>query len=104
MRSPNAWKEAVCQTSTSSRGAWKRFENREECTDGGKSKRSFAQLAYENVSMNSEMKKRNRGRWRLIEYLLKCALGILFIFAGATKSWDPAEFAREVSRYQLVPW
>ena len=54
--------------------------------------------------MNSEMKKRNRGRWRLIEYLLKCALGILFIFAGATKSWDPAEFAREVSRYQLVPW
>jgi hypothetical protein len=43
--------------------------------------------------MSSEMKKRNRGRWRLIEYLLKCALGILFIFAGATKSWDPADFS-----------
>jgi putative oxidoreductase len=54
--------------------------------------------------MSSEKQKRSLIRWRLLEFLLKSALGLLFVLAGGTKAWDPAEFAREISRYQLVPW
>jgi putative oxidoreductase len=54
--------------------------------------------------MSSEKQKRSLSRWRLLEFLLKSALGLLFVLAGATKAWDPAEFAREISRFQLVPW
>src|SRR5438105_12147178 len=35
---------------------------------------------------------------------LRIALGALFVFAGAAKAYDPAAFAAEIQRYQLVPW
>jgi uncharacterized membrane protein YphA (DoxX/SURF4 family) len=36
--------------------------------------------------------------------LVRIALGGLFVFAGATKAYDPGAFAIEVQRYQVVPW
>jgi putative oxidoreductase len=36
--------------------------------------------------------------------LVRIALGGLFVFAGATKAYDPGTFAIEIQRYQIVPW
>lgn len=36
--------------------------------------------------------------------LVRIALGILFVFAGATKAYDPGAFAIEIHRYNLIPW
>ena len=36
--------------------------------------------------------------------LLRIALGILFVFAGVTKAYDPGAFAIEIQRYNLIPW
>jgi putative oxidoreductase len=41
---------------------------------------------------------------RFSALLVRIALGLLFIFAGATKALDPGEFATEIQRYNLVPW
>jgi putative oxidoreductase len=35
---------------------------------------------------------------------LRILLGGLFVFAGATKVYDPGAFAIELQRYQAVPW
>jgi putative oxidoreductase len=47
-------------------------------------------------------------RWprsmKLARLLVRIALGALFIFAGATKAYDPGAFAIEIQRYNLVPW
>jgi putative oxidoreductase len=40
----------------------------------------------------------------LARLLARIALGGLFVFAGATKAYDPGAFAIEVQRYQIVPW
>lgn len=37
-------------------------------------------------------------------FLLRIALGILFVFAGVTKAYDPGAFAIEIQRYNLIPW
>jgi putative oxidoreductase len=37
-------------------------------------------------------------------FLVRMLLGGLFVFAGATKVYDPGAFAIELQRYQLVPW
>ena len=34
----------------------------------------------------------------------RIVLGVLFVFAGVTKAYDPAEFAIEIHRYNLIPW
>jgi putative oxidoreductase len=36
--------------------------------------------------------------------LVRVALGILFVFAGVTKAYDPGAFAIEIQRYNLIPW
>ena len=36
--------------------------------------------------------------------LVRIALGLLFVFAGATKAYDPGAFAIEIHRYNLIPW
>jgi putative oxidoreductase len=36
--------------------------------------------------------------------LVRIALGILFVFAGVTKAYDPGAFAIEIQRYNLIPW
>jgi putative oxidoreductase len=36
--------------------------------------------------------------------VMRMVLGALFVFAGATKAYDPGAFAIEIQRYQLVPW
>ena len=36
--------------------------------------------------------------------LMRIVLGALFVFAGATKAYDPGTFAIEIQRYQLIPW
>jgi putative oxidoreductase len=41
---------------------------------------------------------------KLARLLVRIALGALFIFAGATKAYDPGAFAIEIQRYNLVPW
>ena len=49
-----------------------------------------------------------RTRWpdlvRLGFIVVRVTLGALFVFAGATKAYDPGAFAIEIQRYQLVPW
>jgi putative oxidoreductase len=34
----------------------------------------------------------------------RIVLGLLFVFAGAAKAYDPGAFAIEIQRYQLVSW
>lgn len=41
---------------------------------------------------------------KLARVLVRIALGGLFVFAGATKAYDPGTFAIEIQRYQIVPW
>jgi putative oxidoreductase len=41
---------------------------------------------------------------KLGRILVRIALGALFVFAGATKAYDPGAFAIEIQRYQIVPW
>jgi putative oxidoreductase len=41
---------------------------------------------------------------RLARLVARIALGALFVFAGATKVYDPGEFAKEVQKYNLLPW
>jgi putative oxidoreductase len=41
---------------------------------------------------------------KIIRALVRIALGGLFIFAGATKAYDPGTFAIEIQRYNLIPW
>jgi putative oxidoreductase len=40
----------------------------------------------------------------ILRALVRIALGGLFIFAGATKAYDPGAFAIEIQRYNLIPW
>jgi putative oxidoreductase len=54
------------------------------------------------MSFQGVRPKTSPRRW--IGLFLKIALALLFIFAGATKAYDPGEFAREISRYELLPW
>ena len=42
--------------------------------------------------------------WPIVLYLIRIVIGALFVFAGATKAYDPAAFASEIQRYQLLPW
>jgi putative oxidoreductase len=35
---------------------------------------------------------------------VRIAVGILFVFAGVTKAYDPGAFAIEIQRYNLIPW
>jgi putative oxidoreductase len=47
------------------------------------------------------------GFWPLVlkqASFLRILLGGLFVFAGATKVYDPGAFAIELQRYQAVPW
>jgi putative oxidoreductase len=37
-------------------------------------------------------------------FLARLVLGGLFVFAGASKIYDPGTFATELERYQLFPW
>jgi putative oxidoreductase len=37
-------------------------------------------------------------------FLMRLVLGGLFVFAGTAKIYDPATFAIELERYQLLPW
>ncbi|MBA4395380.1 MAG: hypothetical protein C0407_17660, partial [Desulfobacca sp.] len=36
-------------------------------------------------------------------FLIRLALGLIFVVAGATKLQDPQAFARIISRYDLLP-
>jgi uncharacterized membrane protein YphA (DoxX/SURF4 family) len=38
-----------------------------------------------------------------LPFILRLTLGLIFIYAGATKLLDPKGFARLISRYDLVP-
>jgi putative oxidoreductase len=48
------------------------------------------------------------GFWPIVlkgtNFLMRVLLGGLFVFAGATKLYDPAAFASELQRYQAAPW
>jgi putative oxidoreductase len=47
------------------------------------------------------------GESRLLKFsrlFARIVLGALFVFAGVTKAYDPAEFAIEIQRYNLIPW
>jgi putative oxidoreductase len=59
----------------------------------------------ENAEMIERPHPPFRPRWmKLARLLVRIALGALFIFAGATKAYDPGTFAIEIERYNLVPW
>jgi putative oxidoreductase len=50
----------------------------------------------------------NRPAWpRVVNFIrafVRIVLGGLFLFAGATKAYDPGAFAIEIQRYNLIPW
>ena len=59
----------------------------------------------ENAEMMGRLHSPPRPRWmKFARLLVRIALGALFIFAGATKAYDPGAFATEIQRYNLVPW
>ena len=41
---------------------------------------------------------------RLARLVARIALGALFVFSGAAKVYDPGEFAKDVQKYNLLPW
>jgi putative oxidoreductase len=41
---------------------------------------------------------------RVFLRLLAAAIGAIFIYAGALKALDPAQFALDIQNYRLVPW
>lgn len=41
-----------------------------------------------------------RNFWRVVAIII----GGLFIYAGAVKIVDPAEFARDIDNYKMLPW
>jgi putative oxidoreductase len=50
---------------------------------------------------------RTRARLQFVKkgrFLARLVLAVLFVFAGATKIYDPGTFAMELERYQLLPW
>jgi uncharacterized membrane protein YphA (DoxX/SURF4 family) len=38
--------------------------------------------------------------WRIVAIII----GALFIYAGVVKAIDPAEFARDIDNYKMLPW
>lgn len=40
---------------------------------------------------------------RLLPRVLELLCAALFLYAGCTKAWDPASFARSIENYQLLP-
>lgn len=42
----------------------------------------------------------NKYLWRVVAIII----GGLFIYAGAVKVIDPAEFARDIDNYKMLPW
>ena len=46
-----------------------------------------------------------RFNWRrLLGRLLAAIVGIVFVYAGVLKIWDPLHFASDINNYQMVPW
>ncbi len=41
---------------------------------------------------------------KVCRVLVRITLVGLFVFAGATKAYDPGAFAIEIQRYHLIPW
>ena len=37
-------------------------------------------------------------------WIISILVGALFIYAGAVKISDPAEFARDIDNYKMLPW
>jgi hypothetical protein len=59
----------------------------------------------EDAKMSGRLDSPSSARWvRLTRGFVRVGLGALFIFAGVTKAYDPAAFAIEIQRYNLVPW
>jgi len=43
--------------------------------------------------------------WRLfVRRVLALGIGVLFIYAGATKIVDPVQFAADIANYQILAW
>lgn len=60
-----------------------------------------AELSDANVSsFNPHPSSFRRYLWRVIAIII----GGLFIYAGVVKVIDPAEFARDIDNYKMVPW
>jgi putative oxidoreductase len=38
--------------------------------------------------------------WRLVAV----AIGVVFIYAGVLKAWDPIAFTRDIQNFHLLPW
>jgi len=36
--------------------------------------------------------------------ILAGVIGLVFIYAGALKAWDPVTFTRDIQNFHLVPW
>jgi uncharacterized membrane protein YphA (DoxX/SURF4 family) len=43
-------------------------------------------------------------RWAWFDHLLRVALGAVFVYAAVGKIAQPAEFARQVDNYRLLPY
>lgn len=41
---------------------------------------------------------------KLVEWPLRLALAVVFIYAGVMKALDPQQFAIDVQHYELTPW
>jgi hypothetical protein len=49
------------------------------------------------------MKSENTGRYDWLHLLLRILLGVIFIYAGCIKLFDPGAFAQAVYNYKILP-
>jgi len=59
----------------------------------------------EERPMSDVSDQSGRFNWRrLLGRLLAAIVGIVFVYAGVLKIWDPLHFASDINNYQMVPW
>jgi len=41
--------------------------------------------------------------WRVVQWVLACAIGVTFLYAAKFKIADPADFAQSIKHYRILP-
>lgn len=51
----------------------------------------------------SDLRSERSWTW-FVRGALAVLVGLIFVYAGAVKVWDPLTFATDISNYQILPW